>query len=77
MWPSRNRVRHSITAAIAQNGQRVYVTNLNSNDVSVIDVRSDDVIATITGVERPTTVAIQPKTKDDLAQDANNQINWP
>jgi len=30
-------------------------------------------IATVAGAERPTTVAIQPKTKDNLAQDANNQ----
>jgi YVTN family beta-propeller protein len=30
-----------ITEAITQNSQRVYVTNLNSNDVSVIDVSSD------------------------------------
>ena len=57
----------------AQNGQRVYVTNLNSNDISVIDVSSDVVIATIAGAERPTTVAIQPKTKDDLTEDDNNQ----
>lgn len=48
------------------------MTNLSSNDVSVIDVSSDAVIATIGGAERPTTVAIQPKTKDDLTEDGDN-----
>ena len=62
-----------ITEAITQNSQRVYVTNLNSNDVSVIDVSSDVQLQLLAVTERATTVAIQPKTKDDLSQDASNQ----
>lgn len=50
-----------ITAAIMQNGQRVYITNLGSDDVSIIDVSSDTLVGFIAGAERPTTVAIQPK----------------
>lgn len=61
----------AVTAAAQQKSDNAYVVNVTT--VSVIDVSSDAVIATIASAERPTTVAIQPKTKDDLTQDVNDQ----
>ena len=44
--------------AISRNGQRVYTANGLSNDVSVIDTRSNRVIAKVKVGEKPWGVAV-------------------
>lgn len=46
--------------AVAANGLRAYVTNLGDNSVSVIDLATDSVTATISGLDAPDSITVSP-----------------
>ena len=47
--------------AVDPDGKKVYVTNLGSSDVSVIDTATNTVITTVHVEKRPAGVAVTPK----------------
>jgi len=46
--------------AISSNGRTVYITNEGSNDISVVDLGSQKVTATIPVGNAPRKIAVQP-----------------
>jgi YVTN family beta-propeller protein len=54
------------TVAITPDGSHAYVTNYNSNSVSVIDTATNTVTATVGVGEHPNGVAITPRLAADL-----------
>ena len=50
----------AVSIAIAPDGSRAYVTNAVSEDISVIDLATDEVVATISDLSIPVYVAVNP-----------------
>jgi YVTN family beta-propeller protein len=50
----------SFGVAVSPNGSRVYVTDLCSNSISVIDATTNTIVATIPGIINPQGIAATP-----------------